>query len=56
MSGFGPVRPAISFAHFGFDSHLMGVIRKSEYSTPTPIQAQVDKILIFFLKSSIIYI
>lgn len=40
VSGFGPVRPAISFAHFGFDSHLMGVIRKSEYSTPTPIQAQ----------------
>ena len=39
--GGDAARPAISFAHFGFDSHLMGVIRKSEYSKPTQIQAQV---------------
>jgi len=38
--GAEPARPAISFAHFGFDQHLMGVIRKSTYSKPTPIQAQ----------------
>lgn len=40
VSGAGPARPAISFAHFGFDIHLMSAIRRSEYSQPTPIQAQ----------------
>ncbi|XP_060066289.1 ATP-dependent RNA helicase DDX42-like [Ylistrum balloti] len=40
VSGFSPSNPATSFAHFGFDNELMGVIRKSEYSQPTPIQAQ----------------
>lgn len=40
VSGGEAARPAISFAHFGFDAHLMGVIRKSEYSKPTQIQAQ----------------
>eukprot|EP00794_Sanderia_malayensis_P003420 gene3420-3911_t len=38
--GANPVRPAISFAHFGFDQYLMSSIRKSEYSQPTQIQAQ----------------
>lgn len=32
--------PVCSFAHFGFDEQLMKVIRKSEYVSPTPIQAQ----------------
>lgn len=32
--------PICSFAHFGFDEQLMKVIRKSEYVSPTPIQAQ----------------
>ena len=41
VSGSQPTRPAVSFVHFGFDTHLMGVIRKSEYAKPTPIQAQV---------------
>ena len=40
--GADPARPAISFGHFGFDDHLMGVIRSSNYSKPTPIQSQVD--------------
>ena len=40
VMGAEPARPAISFAHFGFDSHLMGAIRKSEYSKPTAIQLQ----------------
>ena len=34
-------RPVVSFAHFGFDERLMKTLRKSEFSTPTPIQAQV---------------
>jgi len=38
--GAEAARPAISFVHFGFDDHLMGVIRKSEYTKPTQIQAQ----------------
>lgn len=40
VSGHEPSRPSVSFVHFGFDAHLMGVIRRSEYSKPTPIQAQ----------------
>eukprot|EP00795_Rhopilema_esculentum_P014288 gene14288-5323_t len=38
--GAEPAKPAISFAHFGFDLFLMSSIRRSEYSQPTPIQAQ----------------
>uniref|UniRef100_A0A182PNV3 ATP-dependent RNA helicase DDX42 n=1 Tax=Anopheles epiroticus TaxID=199890 RepID=A0A182PNV3_9DIPT len=40
VSGPMPPYPVTSFAHFGFDESLMKAIRKSEYSTPTPIQAQ----------------
>lgn len=40
VSGFAPPNPTSSFAHFGFDDELMAVIRKSEYTQPTPIQAQ----------------
>lgn len=40
VSGFTPPRPCVSFAHFGFDERMMNLIRKSEFSTPTPIQAQ----------------
>ncbi|XP_022079915.1 ATP-dependent RNA helicase DDX42-like [Acanthaster planci] len=40
VSGFDPPRPVSSFGHFGFDEQLMHYIRKSEYSQPTPIQAQ----------------
>jgi len=40
VSGSAPACPSVSFVHFGFDSHLMSVIRRSEYSKPTPIQAQ----------------
>uniref|UniRef100_A0A182Q0C3 ATP-dependent RNA helicase DDX42 n=1 Tax=Anopheles farauti TaxID=69004 RepID=A0A182Q0C3_9DIPT len=40
VSGPVPPHPVTSFAHFGFDESLMKAIRKSEYSTPTPIQAQ----------------
>ncbi|GFY76793.1 ATP-dependent RNA helicase DDX42 [Trichonephila inaurata madagascariensis] len=38
----GPVPPKVvtSFAHFGFDEKLLKAIRKSEYTQPTPIQAQ----------------
>ncbi|KAI1286121.1 ATP-dependent RNA helicase DDX42 [Halotydeus destructor] len=38
--GSGAPKPVTSFAHFGFDEQLMKVIRKSEYTQPTPIQAQ----------------
>lgn len=40
VSGALPTRPSISFAHFSFDEQLMGAIRKSEYTQPTPIQCQ----------------
>lgn len=40
VTGPDPPRPVSSFAHFGFDDSLMKVIRKSEYTQPTPIQAQ----------------
>ena len=41
VSGALPTRPSISFAHFSFDEQLMGAIRKSDYTQPTPIQCQV---------------
>jgi len=41
VTGLTPPKPVTSFAHFGFDEQLMSVIRKSEFSQPTPIQAQV---------------
>lgn len=40
VSGPDPPKPVTSFAHFGFDENLMKAIRKSEYTQPTPIQAQ----------------
>ncbi|CAL1547537.1 unnamed protein product [Lymnaea stagnalis] len=40
VSGLSPPRPVSSFGHFGFDEALLGAIRKSEYTQPTPIQAQ----------------
>ena len=33
-------KPISSFAHFNFDEQLMKIIRKCEYTQPTPIQAQ----------------
>lgn len=40
VTGADAPNPVTSFAHFGFDEALMKVIRKSEYTQPTPIQAQ----------------
>ncbi|XP_077978138.1 ATP-dependent RNA helicase DDX42-like [Glandiceps talaboti] len=40
VSGFEYPNPVSSFGHFGFDEQLMHYIRKSDYSTPMPIQAQ----------------
>ncbi|GFO07754.1 ATP-dependent RNA helicase ddx42 [Plakobranchus ocellatus] len=40
VSGLAPPRPVSSFAHFGFDEALINAVRKSEYTQPTPIQAQ----------------
>ncbi|XKL60783.1 hypothetical protein PGB90_007840 [Kerria lacca] len=40
VTGADPPNPISSFAHFGFDDSLMKIIRKSEYTQPTPIQAQ----------------
>lgn len=40
VSGDSPPKPVCSFAHFKFDEQLMKVIRRSEYTQPTPIQAQ----------------
>ena len=41
VSGFSPPKPCVSFAHFGFDEEMMRLIRKLEFSQPTPIQVQV---------------
>merc|ERR1739838_494171 len=40
VHGISPPKPVSSFAHFGFDSKLISAIRKQEFTTPTPIQAQ----------------
>ncbi|XP_047112962.1 ATP-dependent RNA helicase DDX42 isoform X2 [Schistocerca piceifrons] len=40
VTGPDPPHPVTSFAHFGFDEALMKSVRKSEYTQPTPIQAQ----------------
>ncbi|KAH9422538.1 ATP-dependent RNA helicase ddx42 [Dermatophagoides pteronyssinus] len=40
VSGPSPPKPCSSFGHFGFDEPLMKLIRKMEFTTPTPIQAQ----------------
>ncbi|KAH7639632.1 ATP-dependent RNA helicase ddx42 [Dermatophagoides farinae] len=40
VSGPSPPKPCSSFAHFGFDEPLMKLIRKMEFTQPTPIQAQ----------------
>ncbi len=40
VSGPSPLKPVTSFGHFGFDEQLMKVIRKLEYTQPSPIQAQ----------------
>ncbi|KAK6166936.1 hypothetical protein SNE40_023532 [Patella caerulea] len=40
VSGLEPSKPVCSFGHFGFDEVLLAAIRKSEYTKPTPIQAQ----------------
>ena len=39
-SGTFVPNPVCSFAHFGFDEQLMSVIRRSDYTQPTPIQSQ----------------
>jgi len=39
VSGPSPPKPVSSFAHFGFDEPLLKSIRKSEFSSPTSIQA-----------------
>jgi ATP-dependent RNA helicase DDX42 len=41
VTGYNAPRPVCSFAHFNFDEQLMKVIRKSGFTQPTPIQAQV---------------
>ncbi|KAA0188952.1 hypothetical protein HAZT_HAZT003568 [Hyalella azteca] len=40
VTGFAASKPVSSFGHFGFDEALLKSVRKSEYSQPTPIQAQ----------------
>ena len=40
VTGCAAPKPVSSFGHFGFDEALMKAIRKSEYTQPTPIQAQ----------------
>ncbi|GIL70856.1 hypothetical protein Vretimale_3928 [Volvox reticuliferus] len=40
VSGFDVPRPVRSFAQCGFDSDLMGVIKRAGFEKPTPIQAQ----------------
>lgn len=40
VTGISIPKPVCSFAHFQFDEKLMNTIRKSEFTNPTPIQAQ----------------
>lgn len=40
VTGPVPPKPVTSFGHFGFDEALVKVIRKLEYTQPTPIQSQ----------------
>lgn len=40
VNGASVAKPVCSFAHFNFDELLMKQIRKSEFTTPTPIQSQ----------------
>jgi ATP-dependent RNA helicase DDX42 len=40
VTGHEAPKPVCSFAHFNFDELMMKAIRKSEYASPTPIQAQ----------------
>lgn len=40
VSGAAAPAPVCSFAHFNFDDLLIKAIRKSEFVSPTPIQAQ----------------
>ncbi|RNA22526.1 ATP-dependent RNA helicase DDX42 [Brachionus plicatilis] len=40
VTGASIAKPVCSFAHFNFDELLMKQIRKSEFTAPTPIQAQ----------------
>ncbi|KAF2362853.1 Helicase C-terminal, partial [Trinorchestia longiramus] len=40
VTGFAAAKPVSSFGHFGFDEALLKAVRKSEYTQPTPIQAQ----------------
>lgn len=40
VTGLDIPKPVCSFAHFGFEEKLLRTIRKSEYTSPTPIQAQ----------------
>lgn len=40
VTGPNVPKPVCSFAHFNFDETLMNVIRKSEFTNPTPIQSQ----------------
>ncbi|XP_075978370.1 ATP-dependent RNA helicase DDX42 [Anticarsia gemmatalis] len=39
ITGPDPPKPVSSFAHLGFDEQLMRAIRRSEYTSPTPVQA-----------------
>ena len=38
-------KPVSSFAHLNFDDALMKAIRKANYTSPSPIQAQVSGIV-----------
>lgn len=40
VTGVDSPKPVTSFAHFGFDDLLMKMIRKCEFTQPSPIQAQ----------------
>ena len=46
--GLDPPKPVCSFAHFNFDESLMKAIRKSDYTQPTAIQAQVTILSIYY--------
>ncbi|CAK9292685.1 unnamed protein product [Gordionus sp. m RMFG-2023] len=40
VTGVLPPKPVCSFAHFRFDQSIMSLLRKHEFTQPTPIQAQ----------------
>lgn len=47
VTGISVPKPVCSFAHFHFDEKLMNVIRKSEFTHPSPIQVYCRFLMLY---------